>query len=125
MGPFSVEQIANNTGMSVANASQPLQTLKNARIVEMSRNGNFINYSLASEKVFNALTCLRELGLSFNAKVTKVISDFGEGHNSDLDAVDAETLKEMLKNDEIVLLDVRREEEYNRGHIHRAWFSNG
>ncbi|ASS50387.1 MAG: ArsR family transcriptional regulator [Candidatus Fluviicola riflensis] len=119
-GPFSVEQIATNTGQSVANTSQHLQTLKNAKLVKISREGNFIHYSLTDENVFKAWSSLRELGFAYNAEIEKVIQDFRSGHNSGMDAVDAETLQEMLKNDEIVLLDVRPEEEYNRGHIHKA-----
>lgn len=119
-GPFSVEQIANYTGQSVANTSQHLQTLKSAKLVRIERDGNFINYSLAGVNVFNAWAGLRELGFAYNSEVEKVIQDFRNGHNSGMDAVDAETLKELLKNDQIVLLDVRPEEEYNRGHIHKA-----
>lgn len=119
-GPFTVEQIANYSGQSVANASQHLQTLKSAKLVRIERDGNFINYSLAGQNVFNAWAGLRELGFAYNAEVEKVIQDFRSGHSSDMDAVDAETLKELLKNDKIVLLDVRPEEEYNRGHIHKA-----
>lgn len=119
-GPFSVEQIANYTGMSVANASQHLQTLKNAKLVKISRNGNFINYSLAGENVFNAWASLRELGFAYNADVEKIIQNFRNGHNSAMDAVDMETLGILLKNDEIILVDVRPEEEFNRGHIHKA-----
>lgn len=119
-GPFSVEQIANFTGQSIANTSQHLQNLKNAKLVHISRKGNFINYSLASESVFNTWVSLRELGMAFNAEIEKVISDFRKGQGEDMEAIDAETLVAMIEKDEIVLLDVRPEEEYNRGHIHRA-----
>lgn len=119
-GPFTVEQIANYTGQSVANTSQHLQNLKNARLVQSSRNGYFINYSLSSEKVFNTMVSLRELGIAFNAEVEKVINDFRDGHNKDMRAIDVDTLAAMLEKDEVILLDVRPEEEYNRGHIHRA-----
>jgi len=119
-GPFPVEQIAAYTGMSVANASQHLQTLKNARLVTVARNGNFINYSLASENVFDTWVGLRNLGLTYNAEAAKVISDFRKGKNSDMEAVDAETLTSLIQKEQAVILDVRPEEEYNRGHIHRA-----
>lgn len=119
-GPFSVEQIATHTRMSVANASQHLQTLKNARLVTITRNGNFINYSLTGNNVFKAWAGMRELGFEYNTEVEKLLSDFRSGHSSGLDAIDAESLEKLLQNDEVLLLDVRPEEEYNRGHIHRA-----
>src|SRR5687768_18217872 len=67
-GPFSVEQIANYTGMSIANASQHLQTLKNAKLVTIARNGNFINYTLSGENVYEAWSALRRLGQEYNTE---------------------------------------------------------
>lgn len=119
-GPFSVEQIAKNINQSVANASQHLQTLKNSKIVKVEREGNFIHYSLSGKNVFDAWSAMRELGFAYNAEVEKIMNDFRNGYSSGMDAVDSDTLQRLLKNDEIVLLDVRPEEEYNRGHIHNA-----
>ncbi len=118
-GPFSVEEIANYTGMSVANASQHLQTLKHAKLVRITRNGNFIHYSLAGENVFHAWAGLRELGMEYNTDVEKVVTDFRKGHG-DMATVEASALARMLEKNEVILLDVRPEEEYRRGHIHRA-----
>lgn len=118
-GPFAVEEIAGYTGLSVANASQHLQTLKHANLVSMTRDGNFIRYRLAGKNVFSAWAALRELGTACNAAVEQVVTDFRKGHNA-LDAVDAATLADLLAKGKVILLDVRPEEEYNRGHIHRA-----
>lgn len=118
-GPFSVEQVANYTGLSIANASQHLQVLKNAKLVTITRDGNFIHYTLAGENVFDAWSGLRELGQVYNAEVQKVVTDFRK-HYGAMESVDAKSLMQMIKNDEVILLDVRPEEEYNRGHIHRA-----
>lgn len=118
-GPFSVEQIAGNTGLSVANASQHLQVLKNARLVAVSRQGNFINYSLAGSKVYEAWAQLRELGLVYNTAVKKIVNDFRSAYH-DLEAVAADELLELLEKNKVILLDVRPAEEYNRGHIHKA-----
>ncbi|GEP97757.1 ArsR/SmtB family transcription factor [Chitinophaga cymbidii] len=118
-GPFPVEQIANATGLSIANTSQHLQTLKHARLVQITRDGNFIRYSLAGENVYNAWAGLRELGMVYNSEVDKVVKDFRKGFN-DLDPVNADDLLKMIEKKNVVILDVRPEEEYNRGHIHRA-----
>ena len=48
----SVEALAEETGMSVANTSQHLQVLEAARLVEGRRNGRFVLYYLA-----DALVC--------------------------------------------------------------------
>jgi len=118
-GPFTVEQIAGHTGMTVANASQHLQNLKNARLVSIRREGNFIHYSLAGEKVYMALSHLRELGIIHNAEVRKVIQDFRKGYHG-MQPINAGQLLKLIENNDVVLLDVRPEEEYRRGHIHRA-----
>ncbi|WP_212003642.1 metalloregulator ArsR/SmtB family transcription factor [Chitinophaga sp. HK235] len=118
-GPFTVEQIANYTGLSIANTSQHLQTLKHAKLVTVARDGNFIRYSLAGSNVYDAWVHLRELGMSYNAEVEKIVKDFRAGYD-DLKAVEADELLGLLEKNKVILLDVRPEEEYNRGHIHKA-----
>ena len=118
-GPFTVEQIANYTGMSVANASQHLQTLKTAKLVMISRDGNFINYSLTGDNIYDAWCGLRKLGQVYNSEIEKVVNDFRKGHGN-MESIDSESLARMIRNDEVILLDVRPGEEYNRGHIHKA-----
>lgn len=118
-GPFSVEKIAEQTNMSIANASQHLQVLKGARLVEISRKGNFIYYHLASEKVFHAWRGLRELGLIQNAEAEKLIRDFYNTRHQ-LEPVSMEELRQKINRQDVVVLDVRPDEEYERGHIHRA-----
>ncbi|MGX5819282.1 ArsR/SmtB family transcription factor [Chitinophaga lutea] len=118
-GPFSVEQIANATGMSVANASQHLQTLKHARLVHVSREGNFILYSLAGNNVYQAWAAIRELGMAYNADADRLLQDYRKNLPA-LDPVDADGLLAMLEKNNVLVLDVRTEEEYNRSHIHRA-----
>ena len=119
-GPYTVEQIAGHTGMTIANASQHLQTLKTAQLVAIRRDGNFIYYSLAGENVYSALTHLRELGFTYNTEVRKLVQDFRKGYHDDMQPVDAAQLLKLIEKNDVVLLDVRPEEEYNRGHIHRA-----
>lgn len=118
-GSFSVEKIAGQTGMSIANASQHLQVLKAARLVDISRKGNFIYYQLASEKVFQAWRALRDLGLIQNAEAEKLIRDFYHSRHQ-LEPVSMEELRQKINRQDVVVLDVRPDEEYERGHIHRA-----
>ena len=118
-GPFSVEQIAQQTDMSIANTSQHLQVLKSARLVEVSRKGNFIFYHLAGEKVFDAWSALRELGMMQNAEVERLMHDFRNSKHQ-LEQVTMEELLRKIGAEVVVILDVRPEEEFYRGHIHRA-----
>lgn len=118
-GPLSVEAIANYLGMSVANTSQHLQVLKNARLVEITRKGNFINYHLAGQPVYDAWSAIRELGMAHNAEIKNILGDIRKGHRN-VQPVSSEELLQKINAGEVILLDVRPEEEYKRGHIHRA-----
>ena len=68
-GDYSVEQISIQTNLSVANASQHLQVLKTAQLVDITRNGNFVHYRLANTNVFKAWKALRDLGVERIAAV--------------------------------------------------------
>src|SRR5438105_13007416 len=52
-GEHSVEVLAHETGMSVANASQHLQILRAAQLVDVRREGVYIYYHLADDHEFN------------------------------------------------------------------------
>jgi rhodanese-related sulfurtransferase len=114
-----VEEIASETNMSVANASQHLQVLKAANLVEIRRDKNFIHYRLAHEEIYKSWQNLRELGMERVAEIEKLINDFREKKDG-LEPINMEELLNRLKSKNIVLLDVRPEVEFNRGHIPQA-----
>jgi rhodanese-related sulfurtransferase len=115
-GDYSVEHIANQTGLSVANASQHLQTLKTAQLVHVQRNGNFIHYRLANSSVFKAWKALRELGIERIASIEKLVTDFrGSKFKSQSLTIDRAIKK--MGNGKVTILDVRPETEYLKGHI--------
>ena len=115
-GEKSVEEIARETNMSIANASQHLQVLKTANLVEIRREGNFIHYRLSHEEIYKSWQNLRELGMERIAEMEKLIKDFREKRNT-LEAVKIDELMNRLKLKNIVLLDVRPAVEYKNGHI--------
>lgn len=116
---FPVEQIAEQTGLSVANASQHLQVLKAAQIVDTHRSGNFIYYRLANDDVFKAWKALRALGVERNATIGKVVTDFRKP-KFDGEPVTIDNLTRKIKSGKVTVLDVRPEYEYNKGHIANA-----
>lgn len=117
-GEFSVEQIATNTNLSIANASQHLQLLKTSQLVEKNRNGNFIYYRLANVNVFKSWKVLRELGVE-RSSIGKIIGDFKQTKYK-LESVTANELFEKIKQGKVIILDVRPESEFKRGHIANA-----
>jgi len=118
-GEKPVEQIATETNMSIANASQHLQVLKAANLVEIRREKNFIHYRLAHEEIYKSWQNLRELGLERVAEIEKLVKDFREKKNV-LEAINLDELLNRLKSKNIVLLDVRPSSEYKNGHIPKA-----
>jgi rhodanese-related sulfurtransferase len=115
-GERTVEEIARETAMSVASASQHLQALKAARMVEARREGLYIHYRLADEDVFRTWQAVRTLAESRLAEVDRVVEAYLEDRDA-LEAVDAPELMERLSDGSVVVLDVRPGEEYQAGHI--------
>lgn len=115
-GERTVEEIASETAMPVANASQHLQALKGVRMVESRREGLYAYYRLADEGVFRTWQAVRALGETRLADVDRVVESYLEDRDT-LEAVEAKELMDRLGDGSVVVLDVRPEEEYRAGHI--------
>src|SRR5688500_5010564 len=61
-GPRTVEDLAREASLSIANASQHLQILRSTQLVDVRREGMYSYSSLADERVYNAWRALREVG---------------------------------------------------------------
>lgn len=115
-GEKTVEQIALETDLSVANTSQHLQVLKANNLVEIRRQGNFIYYRLTSEKIYKSWQTLRELGTEHLAEIEKLVNAFREKRNS-LEVLSMDELAIRMKSKNVVVLDVRPAKEFEDGHI--------
>lgn len=118
-GEFSVEQIAAQTNLPIANTSQHLQVLKTAQVVDVARLGNFMYYRLANDNVFKAWRALRELGVERIATVEKLVKDFRKS-KFDFKSVTIDQLIQKIESGSVTILDVRPESEFNQGHIANA-----
>jgi len=118
-GERSVQDIATETGMSIANTSQHLQMLKQSSLVDTSRKGNFIYYRLKSENVYKAWRDLRAIGRENLPEVDKIIQDFST-RKSNLAPITLPELMTRIQHRNVVLLDVRPEQEFDAGHIDNA-----
>lgn len=118
-GEKTVEEIAYETGMSIANTSQHLQVLKAANLVEIRRERNFIHYKLPHGEIYKSWQMLRELGLKHIAEMEKLVKDFREKRNS-LEVLKMDELLTRMKSKNVVVLDVRPAIEFKNGHISGA-----
>src|SRR5438552_13754836 len=115
----TVEILARETEMSLANTSQHLQVLEAARLVQAKKQGRFVVYSLADALVGDFFRAFRVLAEDRLAEIEQLRRRFLEA-GADLDPVDAEVLIDRVQKGEVVAIDVRPIEEYKRAHIHGA-----
>lgn len=112
----TVETLAKEAGMTMANASQHLQVLRAARLVEVEKEGVFITYRLADLSVCELFRAMRVLAESRLAEVEQIKRQFLEGREG-MEPVDRDALLERVREGAVTVLDVRPAEEYNAGHI--------
>jgi rhodanese-related sulfurtransferase len=112
--PRHVEALAQETEMSVANVSQHLQALLQARLVETTREGTRIIYRLADDSVLQLWLALRGVAESRLAEVGQIAREFAVDDSEPLPRSEA---AELLKHDGALLLDVRPAIEYRAGHL--------
>jgi rhodanese-related sulfurtransferase/DNA-binding transcriptional ArsR family regulator len=114
--PKTVETLTRETGMSVANVSQHLQTLLEARLVRFQKKGNYAIYRLSDPKINRLLLLMQELGEDLLAEVKQLRDEFLTNHDA-LEPIGIDELKSRLQNEDLVLIDVRPREEYEFAHI--------
>ena len=117
--PRHVEALASESGMSVANTSQHLQTLKNARLVDAHRVGARVEYCLADESVARLWLALRDVGETRLSEVADVSRRLGL-NDSRGEMVHREDLERLSADGSILVLDVRPRHEQEHGHVRGA-----
>jgi rhodanese-related sulfurtransferase/DNA-binding transcriptional ArsR family regulator len=118
-GERTVEDLSKESAMSIASTSQHLQALREARLVEVRRDGLYAYYRLADDRVYTAWRALRELGEARLTEIEHVVKTFLEERET-MQPVSASELLDLLKDKNVTLLDVRPETEYRAGHISGA-----
>lgn len=115
-GPRHVEALAAEADMTVANVSQHLQVLRQARLVETERLGTKILYRLADKRVLDLWLALRLVAESRLAEVGELKREYAVD-GADEPAVPRQQLQRRLKRGEVFLIDVRPAVEYGHGHL--------
>jgi rhodanese-related sulfurtransferase/DNA-binding transcriptional ArsR family regulator len=115
-GERTVESIAAETGLSVANTSRHLQQLRQAQLVLARREGLFVHYRLSGPEVVSLVLALRHTAEQHLAEVDRVVADFF-AYRDGFEPVTPDELTRRMTNGEVVVLDVRPEQEYAAGHI--------
>ena len=114
--PRTVEELAAETQMSIANTSQHLQRLKQSRLVASTREGVYIRYRLADASIARLWLELRAVAESQLAEVQEALDAYRTQRHA-FERISAAELRTRLQNGEVVLLDARPGNEYAAGHI--------
>jgi rhodanese-related sulfurtransferase/DNA-binding MarR family transcriptional regulator len=115
-GPRTVEALAKEAGLGLANTSQHLKALRQARLVEAEKAGLYVTYSLADEQVCQFFRSLRSLAETRLAEIREITREFLADRKG-LEPVDREALLNKVRDGAVIVLDVRPAEEYRAGHI--------
>jgi len=116
-GERSVEALATEVHQSIANTSQHLQVLKNSGLVAARRQGTFVYYRLASPEVVGFWRALQGIARTSRADIERLVHNY-LGDDGEVEELTKEELWQRLKReDRLVVLDVRPQEEYDAGHI--------
>lgn len=115
-GERHVEELADEIGQSVANTSFHLRTLASAGLVVTRRDKNRIYYQLASDRVIELWTALRDVATAHYAALDGLAAAF-LGHRDEFDEVSKGELVARIAAGDVVVVDVRPAAEYAAGHI--------
>jgi ArsR family transcriptional regulator len=115
-GERRVEELAELSGLTIANASQHLQHLRRAGLVASRREGKRVLYRLTDDTVVGLLGSLRLVAERNLAEVDRIV----DGYFRDRDSFEPVTRADLMgrsRDGLVTVLDVRPEEEFQLGHV--------
>jgi rhodanese-related sulfurtransferase len=115
-GERSVDDISAEIGQTVANTSHHLRAMARSGLLTTRRDGTRIFYALASERVGELWSALRDVAHQHVAGLEHLAGAY-LGDRDGVEVVDRKELAARLRRQEVLVLDVRPAAEYAAGHI--------
>jgi rhodanese-related sulfurtransferase len=115
--PRSVDELARASEQSTANTSQHLQALHAAGLLTRTREGTRVVYAFAGEDALGLWLSLRDASVAHLGEVERAAREY---LGDDVETIGRTELLERLREGDVVLVDVRPEEEFAAGHIEGA-----
>lgn len=115
-GERTVESLAAELDTSLANASQHLQALRRAALVESRKSGLYVHYRLAHASVYDVCRAVRTVAEQQLAELDRLVRRHFAARAT-VEPVGMDDLLRRLRAGKVVVLDTRPEEEYRAGHI--------
>src|SRR5689334_12567038 len=110
-GERTVESLATELELSIANVLQHLQALKQAYLVESRKQGLFVHYRLADPEVFELSKVIRSVAERRLADVDRLVREHFSARD-DAKAVGVEELLKLARSKKVVVVDTRPASEY-------------
>lgn len=115
-GERSVDALAEECELSTANASQHLQVLAGARLVECRRHRQRVLYRLAAPSVEILWQTLRRTAEHRLLELEAIAREYlSNGH--EFEPIERDELRRRMQEGTVTLIDVRPVEEFAQGHI--------
>jgi DNA-binding transcriptional ArsR family regulator/rhodanese-related sulfurtransferase len=115
-GERTVESLAEEMGLSLANTSQHLQALRQAALVESRKEGLYVHYRLADPAVSDLCRSVRTVAEHRLAELDRLVRDHF-GNRSAAEPVGMTELLKLARSRDVIILDTRPPGEYAAGHI--------
>lgn len=115
-GERTVDSLADETGLSLANTSQHLQALRQAALVDSRKQGLFVYYRLGDPVVFELCAAIRAVAERRLADLERLVRE-QFANRSDAELVPMAELIRRARSEDVIVLDTRPANEYAAGHI--------
>lgn len=112
----SVEELAEASGLSVANTSHHLQVLKRAQLATSERQGTYVVYRVADLQVAAFFGAMRGLAGERLAELSRISERFARDRGAE-HVSDQQELVERVRKGAVTLIDVRPLDEFAAGHL--------
>ncbi|WP_106794249.1 ArsR family transcriptional regulator [Aquimarina sp. Aq78] len=117
---YSVEQIADEIGVSIANASQHLQVLKKVKLLKTTKNGHYVIYSLSNKNVYTLWNSLQSFSLQNSLEIQATLQNFKQEKFAAVSSINIDEIVANNNFDDLYFLDVRPEKEFKKEAIANA-----
>ena len=118
-GEKTVEVLAGQAEISVKLTSAHLKELRLARLAETRKDGKYVLYRLASTSVADLWVSLRTEAEERLVELQVALASIVD-HGDDLEGFDRAAILKKAKAGEVLVLDVRPEDEFAAAHLPHA-----
>ncbi len=115
-GEKSVDLLAVELSIDIKLASAHLKALRDARLVTSRRDGKFIHYRLTGNDVADLGVKLREVAEEHLLELRLALGQMAENPGQ-MDPVDRRVLLAQARRGEVIVIDVRPQDEYAVAHL--------